>query len=97
MTTGITIAMTRRTFVGKVMSLLFNMLSRLVITFLQRSKCLLISWLQSPSAMILEPKKIQIKYKHKLEIPLSKVMYKTHTNVKISSLYPENKPNILDY
>ena len=58
MTTGKTIALTRWTFVGKVMSLLLNMLSRLVITFLPRSKCLLISWLQSPSAVILEPKKI---------------------------------------
>ena len=58
MTTGKTIALTRWTFVGKVMSLLFNMLSRLVITFLPRSKRLLISWLQSPSAVILEPKKI---------------------------------------
>ena len=57
MTTGKTIALTRWTFVGKVMSLLFNMLSILVITFLPRSKCLLISWLQSPSAMILEPRK----------------------------------------
>ena len=57
MTTGKTIALTRRTFVGKVMSLLFNMLSRLVITFLPRSKHLLISWLQSPSAVILEPPK----------------------------------------
>jgi len=56
-TTGKTIALTRRTFVGKAMSLLFNMLSRLDITFLPRSKCLLISWLQSPSAVILEPKK----------------------------------------
>ena len=56
MTTGKTIALTRRTFVGKVMSLLFNILSRLVITFLPRSKRLLISWLQSPSAVILEPK-----------------------------------------
>ena len=53
-TTGKTIALTKWTFVGKVMSLLFNMLSRLVITFLPRSKCLLISWLQSPSAVILE-------------------------------------------
>ena len=53
-TTGKTIALTRRTFVGKVMSLLFNMLSRLVIAFLSRSKCLLISWLQSPSALIWE-------------------------------------------
>ena len=52
MTTGKTIALTRRTFAGKVMSLLFNMLSRLVITFLPRSECLLISWLQSPSAVI---------------------------------------------
>ena len=57
MTTGKTIALTRWTFVGKVMSLLFNMLSRLFITFLPRSKRLLISWLQSPSAVILEPKK----------------------------------------
>ena len=57
MTMGKTIALTRRTFVGKVMSLLFNMLSRLVITFLPRSKRLLISWLQSPSTVILEPKK----------------------------------------
>ena len=57
-TTGKTIALTRRTFVGKVMSLLFNMLSRLVITFLPRSKRLLVSWLQSPSAVILEPKKV---------------------------------------
>ena len=55
-TTGKTIALTRRTFVGKVMSLLFNMLSRLVIVFLPKSKSLLISWLQSPSAVTLEPK-----------------------------------------
>ena len=59
MTTGKTIALTRWTFVGKVMSLLFNMLSRLVITFLPRSKPLLISWLQSPSVVILEPRKIK--------------------------------------
>ena len=59
MTTGKTIVLTRRTFVGKVMSLLFHMLSRLVITFLPRSKHLLISWLQSPSAVILEPRKIK--------------------------------------
>ena len=58
MTTGKSIALTRRTSVGKVMSLLLNMLSRLVITFLPRSKCLLISWLQSPSTVIWEPKKI---------------------------------------
>ena len=59
MTTGKTIALTRQTFVGKVMSLLLNMLSRLVITFLPRNKHLLISWLQSPSAVILEPRKIK--------------------------------------
>ena len=59
MTTGKTIALTRRTFVGKVMCQLFNMLSWLVITFLPRSKRLLISWLQSPSAVILEPPKIK--------------------------------------
>ena len=58
MTTGKTKALARQTFVGKVMSLLFNMLSRLVITFLPRNKCLLISWLQSPSAVILEPQKV---------------------------------------
>ena len=59
MTTGKTTALTRQTFVGKVMSLVFNMLSRLVITFLPRSKRLLTSWLQSPSAVILQPKKIK--------------------------------------
>ena len=59
MTTGKTIALTRWTFVGKVISLLFNMLSRFVIAFVQRSKCLLISWLQLPSAVILEPRKIK--------------------------------------
>ena len=59
MTTGKTIALTRRTFVGKVMSLLLNMLSRLFITFFPRNKHLLISWLQSPSAVILEPPKIK--------------------------------------
>ena len=60
MTTGKTKALTRWTFVGKVMSLLLNMLSRLVITFLPRRKCLLISWLKSQSAVILEPKKISL-------------------------------------
>ena len=60
MTTGKTVALTRQTFVGKVMSLLFNMLSRLVIAFLTRSKHLLISWLQSPSAVILEPPQIKV-------------------------------------
>ena len=58
LTIGKTVALTIRTFVGKVMSLLFDMLSRFVIAFLPRSKCLLISWLQSPSAVILESKKI---------------------------------------
>ena len=59
MTIGKTIALNRWTFFGKVMSLLFDMLSSLVITFLPRSKCLFISWLQSPSAVILEPRKIK--------------------------------------
>jgi len=59
MTTGKTIALTRWTFIGRVMSLLFNMLSRFIVTFLPRSKCLLISWLQSPSAVILKPPKIK--------------------------------------
>ena len=59
MTTGKIIALSRQTFVDKVMSLLFNMLSRLVITFLPRNKCLLISWLQPPSAVILDPRKIK--------------------------------------
>ena len=59
MTNGKTIALTRWTFVGKVMSLLFNMLSRLITTFLPRRKCLLISWLESPSAVVLEPPKIK--------------------------------------
>ena len=59
MTTGESIALTRQTFVGKVMSLLLNMLSRLVITFLPRSKRLLMSWLQSPSGVILEPPQIK--------------------------------------
>ena len=64
MTTGKTIALTRWTFIGKVMSLLLNILSRLVITFLPRSKRLLISWLQSPSAVILEPQSIVIPHNH---------------------------------
>ena len=62
MITGKTIALTRRTFAGEVMSLLFNMLSRLVITFFPRSNCLLISWLQSPSAVILEPPKHKVSH-----------------------------------
>ena len=64
MTTGKTIALTRQTFVGKVMSLLFNMLSRLVIAFLPRNKSLLVSWLHSPSAVILEPRKIVSLFPH---------------------------------
>ena len=64
MTTGKIIALTRWTFVGKVMSLLFNKLSRLVIAFLPRSKCLLIPWLQSPSAVILEPLQIKLLFPH---------------------------------
>ena len=59
MTTGKTIALTRWTFVGKIMSLVFNMLSRFVIAFFPKSKCLLISWLKSPSVVILEPNKIK--------------------------------------
>ena len=75
MTTGKTTALTRRTFAGKVMSLLFNMLSRFIIAFLPRSKCLLISWLQSPSAVILEPKKIKVfQCFHCFSISLHKVM-----------------------
>ena len=71
MTTGKTIALTRQTFVGKVMSMLFNILSRLVITFLQRRKHILISWLQSLSAVILEPRKIVCHCFHCFPIYLS--------------------------
>ena len=71
MTTGETITLTRRTFVGKVMSLLFNMLSRLVITFLPRSKHLLIPWLQSPSAVILEPPKNKVCHRFPTYLPWS--------------------------
>ena len=72
MTIGKTIALTRWTFVGKVMSPLFNMLCRLVIGSIPRSKCLLISWLQSPSAVILEPKKIK-----SLTVPLFPYLFAT--------------------
>ena len=77
MTTGKTIALTRQTFVGKVMSLLFNMLSRLVMTFLPRSKRLLISWLQSPSAVILEPRILNSVKLHFMPsvITMFKIMY----------------------
>ena len=71
MTTGKTIALTRRTFVDKVMSLILNMLSRLIITFLPRSKHLLISWLQSPSAVILEPPKIKSDTVSTISLPIS--------------------------
>ena len=71
MTTGKTIALTSRTFVCKVTSLLFTMLSRLVIAFLPKSKCLLISWLQSPSAVILEPKKIKSVAASTVSAPIS--------------------------
>ena len=84
MTTGKTIALTRQTFVGKVMSLLFNMLSRLVITFLPRSKRLLISWLQSPSAVILEPKKIKHIY-----------VMEYHSITKKKEIMP-SMPNLMD-
>ena len=78
MTAGKTIALTRRTFVGTVMSLLFNMLSRLVKTFLPRSKCLLISWLQSPSAVILEPQKLSMTlFPHLLTMPKPLIMWIT--------------------
>ena len=74
LTTGKIVALTKWIFVGKIMSLLFNMLSGLVITFLPRSKCLLISWLQSPSAVILEPKSIKvIKFKVK-NLSIKKVL-----------------------
>ena len=82
MTTGETIALTRWTFVGKVMSLLFNMLSRLVITFLPRSKHLLISWLQSLFAVILEPKKI------KSDTVSPSISHYTVENQKSSFLFP---------
>ena len=71
MTTGKMIALTRRTFVDKLMSLLFYMLSRMVITFLPRSKCLLISWLQSPSAVILEHRKIRVSHCFPICLPWS--------------------------
>ena len=91
MTTGKTIALTRRIFVGKVMSLLLNMLSRLVITFLSRSKCLLISWLQSPSAVILEPPKIKSDTVSTVSpsISLIKLYYTRALSDQASSLAPD--------
>ena len=91
MTTGKTIALARRTFVGKVMSLLFNMLSRLVITFLPRSKCLLISWLQSPSAVILEPPKIKSVTVSTVSPSICYLMPKTKVLIFISSEYFDDK------
>ena len=85
MTTGKTIALTRWTFVGKVMSLLFNMLSRLVITFLPRNKRLLISWLQSPSAVILEPKKIKSVTVSTVS-PFNSCAYKPHSPISALSV-----------
>ena len=79
MTTGKTIALTRWTFVGKVVSLLFNMLSRLIIDFLPRSKCLLLSWLQSPSAVILEPPKNRVSHSFPLFPP----------NIILLNLFPK--------
>ena len=79
MTTGKTIALTRWTFVGKVLSVLFNMLSKLVITFLPRTKRLLISWLQSPSAVILEPRKIKSALFPLLSTRFSLITYFMHS------------------
>ena len=84
MTTGKTIALTRWTFVGKVMSLLLNMLSRLVIIFLPRCKCLLISWLQSPSAVILEPRKIK-----------SATVSTVSSSICLEVMGPDNNINVL--
>ena len=84
MTTGKIIALIRWTFVGKVMSLLFNMLSRLVIAFLPRSKRLLTSWLQSPSTVVLEPKKINLEYS--LERLMLKLQYSGHLMQRANSL-----------
>ena len=78
MTTGKTIALTRQTFVGKAMSLLLNMLSRLVITFLPRSKHLLISWLHSPFAVILEPRKIKFDIVSTVSPPIFHDLHRQH-------------------
>ena len=98
MTTGKTIALTRRTFVGKVMSLLLNMLSRLVITFLPRSKCLLISWLQSPSVVILEPQKIKSDTVSTVSPSIShEVVGLEHTKITVMNLSHEYLMWILNY
>ena len=86
MTTGKTIALTRWTFVGKVMSLLFNMLSRFVITFLPRSKCLLISWLQSPSAVILEPRSQGLRQEQLSSSFLGPTWSKPHVDLALEAL-----------
>ena len=91
MTTGKTIALTRRTFVGKVISLFFNMLYRLVITFLPRSKHLLISWLQSPSAVILESK--NIKFDIVSTSICHEVMGPYHPAIPFLGIYPEKDKN----
>ena len=85
MTTGKIISLTRQTFVGKVMSLLFNMLSRWVITYLPRSKCLLISWLQSLSAVILEPPKIKSDTVSLVSPSISHVKKKAILNINYSA------------
>ena len=90
MTTGKTIALTRRTFVGKVMPLLFNMLSRLVITFLPRSKCLLISWLQSPPAVILEPPKIKSDTASTVSPSLSHEVMGPDVSINTTNFLPHN-------
>ena len=90
MTTGKTIALTRRTLVSKVMSLLLNILSRLVITFLARSKRLLISWLQSPSTVILEPKKIKsdTEAEEAIFFTAPKILSENHDNLNSKTVFP---------
>ena len=91
MTTGKTIALTRWTFVDKEMSLLFIMLSRLVITFLPRSKCLLISWLQSPSTVILEPKKVKSETVSTVSPSICHEVMGPDDMILVVSLYPTLK------
>ena len=89
-TTGKTIALTRQIFVDKVISLLFNMLSTLVITFLPRSKCLLISWLQSPSAVTLEPRKIKSAIVSTVSPPICHEVERLLLNEKILTPWKES-------
>ena len=91
MTTGKTVTFTRRTSVGKVMSLLFSMLSRFVIAFLPKSKCLLISWLQSPSAVILEPKKLRVPLLEMPPISLQLNKFIVKKKGKIMTILLKNK------